>query len=225
MGEDMSPRERRVVRNGYALLLGITVLSVLVIFERHLWVRAALIVLSVTAGWWVMITRSRSRLRLVEQTLQDPLTGLYNRRHLVQRLAEECARTQRGGSCLTLAVLDLDDFKELNDRHGHLYGDSALRAFGRLLRSALRRSDIACRFGGEEFVVLFPDTVPERAVEVLQRMRHRLPHVPFSGGLAVYPTEAAEPTALLSLADGRLREAKRAGKAQLLVGSREVLPG
>ena len=116
---------------------------------------------------------------------------------------------------MALAVIDLDNFKTVNDRHGHLYGDKVLRDVGVAVRATLRKSDVAFRFGGEEFVVLFPDTRLADALAVLKRLQERLRPTSFSGGVAECPTEERDAAALLHLADMRLAAAKRAGKGRI----------
>ena len=184
-------------------MAGITLATVFTVLVPDPRVRTAATGLLLGVGWWLYIARSRTRMSLAGQALCDSLTGLYNRRYLNYRLAEEVARVSRYGGVLTLAVVDLDDFKAINDRHGHLHGDEALREFGFGVRTVLRKSDIAFRFGGEEFVLLFPDTPLVEAGVVLARLREETIH-PFSAGLAECPEQASDAMALLRLADARL---------------------
>ncbi|MCU0950717.1 MAG: GGDEF domain-containing protein, partial [Burkholderiaceae bacterium] len=100
---------------------------------------------------------------LEQQTVRDFLTGLFNRRHLNDVLPQMLALARRDGEPLALAILDLDHFKLVNDRHGHAAGDRVLQGFGALMLQALRRSDVACRYGGEEFCVLMPRTTAHAA--------------------------------------------------------------
>jgi len=162
--------------------------------------------------------------RIVErQALVDGLTGLANRRHGENVLEAELARAERFGGPLTLVVADLDDFKDVNDRFGHLTGDCVLRDFGAVLRSTVRDVDLACRWGGEEFVLVLPGTDPDGGANLAERVREHLRartilaldgtpiDVTASFGVACCtgPTSAQE---LLARADGALYEAKRAGK-------------
>jgi two-component system cell cycle response regulator len=117
------------------------------------------------------IENSINRARLVRSGLTDFLTGWHNRRYLHARLKEELARAQRQGSGLTCLLIDLDRFKEINDQHGHLAGDMALREAAQRVDAHLRGSDAAARFGGDEFVVLAPDTTPDRAAVLAERIR------------------------------------------------------
>lgn len=209
-------REDRAIRLGYGLMALITVLALASALASHLWVRLAGACLDLALGWWLYLARTRTRLELARQTLTDPLTGLYNRRYLFPRLQEELHRTDRYGGTLTLAVIDLDDFKAFNDRHGHVSGDKVLQWVAAALRTNLRRSDLAFRYGGEEFVLVFPQTTADEALRVLQRAAEQLSFIRFSGGLAEYPTEATSAESAFELADRRLLQAKRQGKGCVL---------
>jgi diguanylate cyclase (GGDEF)-like protein len=114
----------------------------------------------------------------------DPLTGVANRRRLAQRAAEEISRARRSNQAVTLAMIDLDHFKNLNDTHGHEAGDRALCAVAATCVEALRGADLVSRTGGEEFVVLMPETTLERGIEVAERLRHAISQIalPVSGG-------------------------------------------
>lgn len=125
--------------------------------------------------------RVRSALRmfdLIQMLAQrahiDGLTGLYNRVAFDERWAQCNAENQRHGKALSLAIFDLDHFKSINDTYGHPAGDEALRTFGRLLQRECRQSDVPCRFGGEEFVLIMPETGPEDAAAVCNRIRTEL---------------------------------------------------
>ena len=115
--------------------------------------------------------RKQLEARLAEQAMADPLTGLWNRRYLKGQAAKEMARARRGGTSLSLIIVDLDHFKRINDTHGHDVGDLVLQSFADTARAQLREGDILCRMGGEEFVILLPDTAPEQAMQVAERLR------------------------------------------------------
>ena len=163
-----------------------------------------------------------ARLRVAAAT--DPLTGLPNRVGLFDRIALELARTKRSGRPVAAAVLDLDRFKEFNDRQGHLAGDRLLIGVGEVLTSVLRATDLAVRFGGEEFVVLLPEIGREEAVACSERIRLAVSNVRVPGadacvtasiGLAVHdPQEGPPPSAaaLLREADAALYRAKALGR-------------
>jgi diguanylate cyclase (GGDEF)-like protein len=117
-------------------------------------------------------------------SITDSRTDLFNSRHLYERLDAEIARSARYASSLALMMLDVDDFKRFNDTYGHLAGDGVLRSLADMIRACLRRSDSAFRFGGEEFVVLLPETELEQAGVVAERVRarfERLSHAPIPG--------------------------------------------
>jgi diguanylate cyclase (GGDEF)-like protein len=131
--------------------------------------------LAVTVGETIKLSLSNLRLReeLREQATHDPLTGLYNRRYMDDSLIREIYGAQRRDSELCVAMLDLDHFKEFNDSFGHDAGDSLLKDFGRVLRETMRKSDIAFRTGGEEFLLVFPDcSAADTALRVEQVRQH-----------------------------------------------------
>jgi diguanylate cyclase (GGDEF)-like protein len=109
--------------------------------------------------------------KLAEIAVRDSLTGLYNRRHFIERLEEAIAIASRSLEPFYLALIDLDHFKQVNDQHGHQVGDEILIRFSALARQALRRSDVLARYGGEEFIVLFPEGNGDDIAEVLERLR------------------------------------------------------
>jgi diguanylate cyclase (GGDEF)-like protein len=120
---------------------------------------------------WADELDARYQMRLAESALQDPLTGLYNRRHLDERLGAELAAAQRHGRPVSLLMIDVDHFKEVNDEHGHLAGDEALKMVAFVLRGAVRKEDVLARYGGEEFVVVARETVLEGAHALAERIR------------------------------------------------------
>ena len=165
--------------------------------------------------------------RLREQALRDPLTGLHNRRYLFEMAPGllELARRQKTQLCVVL--IDLDHFKLLNDTYGHQAGDLVLQRFASLLTKMLRRSDVVCRHGGEEFVAVMPDisadgaeTMLGRLLEAFQSQREefgqrRLPHGSFSAGIARFPRHGNTLEQLLSRADRALYAAKNHGRARI----------
>lgn len=150
-----------------------------------------------------------------ELARHDQLTGLPNRRALEEQLPQAMARARRRSSPLSLAILDIDHFKDYNDSHGHLAGDEVLRACARAWDSALRSEDTIARFGGEEFLVMLPDTAPEEAVEIVERLRQVTPMgQTCSAGLACWDY-AESIDELLGRADKALYLAKASGRNQL----------
>jgi diguanylate cyclase (GGDEF)-like protein len=166
-------------------------------------------------------------LALVQRiAMQDELTGLPNRRHMQQWMGQVLARERRSGQPAALALIDLDHFKRINDVHGHETGDQALIIFAQEARSLLRETDLLARWGGEEFLLGMPDTLPETALLALERLRDRLSdpgtwsacpqaRVTFSAGLTqALPGQGLE--RLLVRADAALYEAKRQGRNRVV---------
>lgn len=176
-------------------------------------VLGALALVGADAG--VALDRFDLLAQLAEQARRDGLTGLPNRREWDDVLAREIARAERSGRPLALAVLDLDRFKDFNDRHGHLAGDDLLRNAARAWRTSLRAPDVIARWGGEEFAVLFPDSTADEAVVVLRRLRAVTPEdQSFSAGVVQYePGE--EPASMMAAADALMYEAKDEGRDQV----------
>jgi diguanylate cyclase (GGDEF)-like protein len=161
---------------------------------------------------------------LQEQALRDPLTLLYNRRFLHDHLQRELVRAERESAPLAVIMIDLDHFKRLNDSEGHLVGDRVLTELGALLRRHVRGSDIACRYGGEEFALVLAGATLKDARRrgedirsAIRDMRVRLGGVTASLGVALYPEHAGDVESLLRAADHALYEAKRAGRDRVRV--------
>jgi diguanylate cyclase (GGDEF)-like protein len=146
---------------------------------------------------------------------RDPLTGLLNHRAFYQRLEEEAARGARAGRPVVVMMLDLDNFKALNDSHGHLAGDEALRRTGEALRSVCRSGDVAARLGGDEFALILPETADTTAAaERVLAAVHSIARVSASLGVA---TGCGPGTSAVQLADDSLLRAKQAGKRRFRV--------
>jgi diguanylate cyclase (GGDEF)-like protein len=174
--------------------------------------------------------QAHDRIRKLQITLEqmvvsDPLTGLHNRRYLMDRMTQEMQRSDRHGEPLALAMIDLDAFKPINDQFGHVLGDKVLRAVGSAISKSVRVSDIAARYGGDEFAVILPQTPAEGAMRVCERLLRNISEVILqdetgktfritaSLGLAYYPADDVEtPEDLVHSADGALYGAKRSGK-------------
>ncbi len=161
--------------------------------------------------------------RLSEQANRDPLTGLYNRRYLDTTLARELGRCQREGQPLSLMLIDLDHFKQINDSWGHPAGDEVLRQLADLLESHARLADVACRYGGEEFLLLLPGMPLHVAVERAERWRQDFAattilfgelaiRATLSVGIASYPGDGGSAQALIRAADQALYQAKHGGR-------------
>jgi diguanylate cyclase (GGDEF)-like protein/PAS domain S-box-containing protein len=160
---------------------------------------------------------------LKEQTIRDPLTGLYNRRFMEETLARDLGQAERTESPVSVVIIDLDFFKRINDTHGHGVGDLVLEAMGSMLRASCRSGDAACRYGGEEFVVILPGASLTAAVQRVDQWRRefmalRVPcndtelSCTFSAGVATYPVHGLDIPALLKVADNALYAAKQNGR-------------
>jgi diguanylate cyclase (GGDEF)-like protein len=160
--------------------------------------------------------------RLRAQATIDPLTGCHNRRGFDEILAVEFARARRYERPLSVVLLDIDHFKRINDEFGHEVGDHALQRIGRAVRHTFRATDSACRYGGEEFALIFPETPKEEALRLADRLRMLIEQLPpnaevpksltASFGLASFPDDAGETADLLRAADRALYQAKAGGR-------------
>jgi diguanylate cyclase len=181
------------------------------------------------------VAATSQRVLVLERELQetselvrmDPLTGALNRKGLDEALEREIARMQRTGGRLCLALLDIDDFKQINDSHGHQVGDEVLRHIATVLRETLRGNDLVVRYGGEEFVLLLPGISGEEARNVVSRLQRELTRrfflanqqrllLTFSAGIADFSAEE-EPAAVIERADRAMYAAKHAGKNRVVV--------
>ncbi len=166
----------------------------------------------------------REREQLVEAAVIDTLTGLTNRRGFDRRLAEEVARARRYDTPLSLVMMDLDSFKDINDKYGHATGDALLRAVGVLLNAELRTADVAVRFGGDEFALILPNTPKTDAWAVAEKIRTSIAQLGIyaedgtcvrtssSMGIAAVSERILHPADLMDTADKALYRAKRAGR-------------
>jgi diguanylate cyclase (GGDEF)-like protein len=171
--------------------------------------------------------------RLAEEAFRDALTGLWNRRAFDQRLQQELETARAEASSVSLILLDLDLFKQLNDRHGHLFGDMVLGHVAAVLARSVRAGDAACRYGGEEFAIVLRDADLRVAGEIAERIRRRISEVALidggrrvpvtaSLGLACFdclPETSFDGAALVESADRALYAAKRAGRNQVCSGA------
>ena len=179
--------------------------------------RLAVAYLAATTG---AALRATQRLAAAErQASHDPLTGLLNRRGLNAELDTEVHRARRLGYTLGVLMIDVDDFKSVNDRFGHGAGDETLRRLGALLSGSLRRTDQVARLGGEEFVVVLPGAGPDATLLVAQKLRRAVaqlpePRITLSLGAAAQSSAAVDGQTLLARADLALYAAKRAGRDQ-----------
>ncbi len=170
---------------------------------------------------------------LQHQAIRDPLTGLFNRRYLEESLSREIARCERRRQPLAVLMLDVDHFKAFNDRHGHATGDIALAAFGSMLQAKCRAEDIACRYGGEEFTLILPETDLATALERAEEIRAgaallrigppgTLPRITVSIGVALMPEHGNVGLELMRAGDMALYRAKHEGRDRVAVAEAET---
>jgi diguanylate cyclase (GGDEF)-like protein len=180
------------------------------------------------------VTLALANLNLQEtlrvQSTRDPLTGLYNRRYMEESLERELRRAVRNQRTLGIILIDLDRFKQFNDTFGHAAGDALLRALGNLLQTCIRGEDIACRYGGEEFLLILPEASLEVTRQRAERLREEVKRmvigyhdqplgaVTLSLGVALFPDHGSTVEVLLQVADTALYQAKTNGRDQVVVG-------
>ncbi|HTD28064.1 MAG TPA: diguanylate cyclase, partial [Xanthomonadaceae bacterium] len=169
------------------------------------------------------------REQLRNQSIRDPLTGLFNRRYLEETMERELARTARNGQPLAVIAIDVDHFKSFNDTHGHEAGDKVLVGLAGVLRGGIRSTDIACRYGGEEFVLLMPESPLPIAIQRVEALRRQtselrikvgaiqLGPITVSSGIAIAPGHGESGEVLLRNADTALYAAKAAGRDRVNV--------
>jgi diguanylate cyclase (GGDEF)-like protein len=161
------------------------------------------------------IANVKLRDQLRDQSIRDPLTGLFNRRYLLETCRREFSRAARGRQPVSILSIDVDHFKQFNDNHGHDAGDTVLREVGNCLETMFRTEDVACRFGGEEFVVLLPGASIEIAAKRAEELRDKieairvryletnLPRITISVGVAAFPEAGDNPQSVLVAARRR----------------------
>jgi len=183
------------------------------------------------AQWFVFRLYERSRAEafaeLKHLSVTDKLTGLSNRSHLDTLLQHELERHHRSGKSLTLVLCDVDHFKHINDQHGHLTGDKILQEFADVLKRNMRTSDICGRWGGEEFLIICPDTASDSAAAITNKLRAAIAETPFSKGLLVslsfgiasHNSSQEESDQLLRRADNAMYDAKRRGRACAVIAT------
>jgi len=175
-----------------------------------------------------------ANLHLHDQAITDALTGLYNRRHFQDNLDKEMRRCEREERHLSLLLLDLDHFKQYNDRWGHTKGDEELRRVATQVTKSIRTTDMAFRYGGEEFAVLLPSCTKEQAADVAEKIRvavgahgHRagvLGRTTVSIGVATFPQDGRAARGLVDTADGALYAAKAAGRDRVALAGGATPP-
>jgi len=192
------------------LVMALTVVSNIVLLVALIWLFALMI-------RWV----EKERAIVQQQAETDKLTGIFNRRHFESSLEREIQRACRYGSPLSLLMIDVDNFKQLNDKYGHLVGDRMLNRLARECESCLRTSDIFCRYGGDEFVIVAPETSALAAMTMARRMRQNIDALgmdqsfgalAISIGIAVWQESFKTNDDFIAAADSALYQAKSAGR-------------
>ena len=194
---------------------------------REGWVIAIIAPFVIAPMMSVQLLQLLSKLDQAEQQLQvlshtDELTQTYNRRYFMQYIDQEMKRTQRSGGTFSIAILDMDNFKQINDTWGHLIGDQVIRELTEILKERIRQADILARYGGDEFVILFPQTNREQIQSWAERFYTTFAATlftisdleikpSFSLGIAVYDAGMTSSDELLKAADDALYQAKRKG--------------
>jgi diguanylate cyclase (GGDEF)-like protein len=166
------------------------------------------------------------QIQLKEQAIHDPLTGLYNRRYLDEMIAHDLSLAIRTGTPVAIAMVDIDHFKQVNDQFGHQAGDQVLKELAILLTGGTRKSDMVCRYGGEEFLIALYGSTVEQAGTQLDELRRKFAQLvtacgelritaTLSAGIAGCPRHSDSAETLISRADAALYEAKRMGRNQV----------
>lgn len=173
----------------------------------------------------------KQREALHRQSIQDPLTGLFNRRYLEATLERELRRSEREQQPLGIIMLDVDYFKQFNDTFGHMAGDTLLQELGKFLKEQIRAGDIACRYGGEEFMLILPaaplEIVQQRAEQIrtlvkLLNVQHRqqsLGEITLSLGVAIFPSHGLTSEEVIRAADAALYQAKAEGRDRVITAT------
>jgi diguanylate cyclase (GGDEF)-like protein len=171
------------------------------------------------------------REKLRDQAIRDPLTGMFNRRYFEETAERELRRAESEGVSAAVVMIDIDYFKRLNDQHGHDAGDSALKKLAQLIESTIRIEDIACRYGGEEFVLLLPKIQPETGLARVEELREAvrnldvrhngvtLASLSISCGVAMFPNHGRDLRILMEASDRALYEAKHNGRNRVILAS------
>jgi len=227
----------------WLLSVGIAQLAISVLGEGNRLIAAlsaSLCALSITTVFGYMFLSlvqhlDRAHKNMTRHANLDALTGTYNRRHFLELVEREWSRAQRYEMSCALLLMDVDHFKQVNDRHGHLCGDQLLRRIAEVAGETLRQADVLARFGGEEFIVFLPHTDPLGALDVAERIRERVAALGFSWqgqsvpisaslGVAALHQEHVTLDQLISDADEALYVAKSAGRNCVRAGA-GLLPG
>ena len=180
------------------------------------------------------IANLKLRESMRDLSIRDPLTELFNRRFMEEALAQELHRTKRNDAQLAVIMIDIDHFKQFNDNFGHDAGDAVLRTLGQFLKIHVRGSDIACRYGGEEFILILSPTTAEGARQRAEKIREGasllsvqhanrdLGAITLSLGVAIFPEHAGSASAIVKAADIALYQAKGGGRNQVVLAEAAI---
>jgi diguanylate cyclase (GGDEF)-like protein/PAS domain S-box-containing protein len=181
----------------------------------------------------LVLNNTQLREALREQSIRDPLTGLFNRRYMEETLKREVGRVTRQLNPLGIIMIDIDYFKHFNDTHGHTAGDTLLQGLGQFLQSHIRGEDVACRYGGEEFILILPNASVEIAQQRAEDLRKKVKLLQMPGadqsqdgitlsiGIAIYPEHGRTMEAVLHAADAALYRAKQEGRDRVVIAEKE----
>ena len=171
---------------------------------------------------------------ILEKSILDPLTDLFNRRYMEEALEKELSRAERHQYPISLILIDIDHFKQVNDKYGHHTGDEVLKVIANVLRNSVRQSDIICRYGGEEILILLPECSLQQSFFIADSIRkdisqieldynsHHLSNITISAGIASYPDHGSNRKTIIHAADVALYQAKANGRNQVVVAQFEL---
>jgi diguanylate cyclase (GGDEF)-like protein len=176
------------------------------------------------------IANIKLRESLTTQSFKDPLTGLFNRRYMEEALVRELSRAERSRTKLNIVMMDIDHFKQFNDTFGHEAGDELLVKLAEFFKVKIRQTDVFCRFGGEEFILILPESTADGTFKRLDQLREeikslsiyfrnkQLPAIALSMGIATYPDHGINSNDLIQIADKALYRAKQEGRDRIIIG-------
>lgn len=209
---------RKTIIAGYVLLAVLSVAAFIDVMLPSLTWRFVVTGAILVAGWVFYTRRSRLHLQSEKASITDELTGLYNRRYLMNRLLEAKQEVKLAGGSLCFAMLDIDGFKTFNDSAGHVQGDQRLVAVAETVRKVLPDGVLGFRYGGDEFALLFTSAHIQQATRCLERLVEALRDLDLSVSIGVcqYPGLSGNGSDIILMADQALLRAKRQGKGQIV---------
>lgn len=214
-----------------------TALGALTVYRKSLrpFTDSELLLMCIFAAQAVEAVEKTNQLEsLKKQAIFDQLTDIYNRHYVVKRMEEEIKRANRFNHPITVTFIDLDDFKKFNDSHGHLLGDKLLKDFTQLIRRELRKNDLLGRYGGEEFLLVTPETdkkgaqaIADKLLELTKKQpflgrNGHISGVSFSAGISSYPEDGTTPGEIIDVADKAMYEAKKSGKKSVVLSRKQA---